>query len=94
MNATQPDNNQNDDEWIQKLIAEEQRRADAAGVHLLEHMAHENGDILKPVIVKTLKHAKAHRNGCPDDCKLQASLERLKQRYSISDKVVKVKSRH
>ena len=85
-------NNNKDDEWVQTLIAKEQKRADEAGVHLLEYMACENGGILKPVIVKALKHAEVHQNGCPDDCKSQTSLKQLKQRYGISDD--KVKGRH
>lgn len=69
------------DAWIEKFMAEKQREAEEAGVPLLVYMAHEHGGILKPVVIKLLKHAKAHLGECPDDCAFQASLDRLSEEY-------------
>lgn len=72
------------DEWIEKFMAEKQKEADAAGVPLLVYMAHEHGGILKPVIVKLLKRAKAHPGGCPDDCQFQSSIVQLNKKYGVN----------
>ena len=84
MNVSSQDKAKERDEWIERLMAEKQRQADEAGVPLLVYMANEHGGILKPVIIKLLKHAKAHPGECPDDCEFQASIERLKIKYRVS----------
>ncbi|HEV2402650.1 MAG TPA: hypothetical protein VGS08_00425 [Candidatus Saccharimonadales bacterium] len=67
------------DEWARTFMAEQQKLADAEGVDLLVYMAHAHGGLLKPVVIKLLKHAKAHPDKCPDDCAFLASIRRLKK---------------
>ncbi len=57
--------------WIQELMAEKQRLADEAGMHVLLYMAQEHDGALKDVVFKLLKHAQAHPRECPDDCTFQ-----------------------
>jgi hypothetical protein len=68
-------------EWLTKLMATEQKRADAAGMNLIEYMSQVNGGILKNTIAKMLRHAKAHATFCPNDCAFQKSLDELKKKY-------------
>lgn len=65
-------------EWITQFMATEQKRADAAGMNLIEYMAQANGGILKETIGKMVRHARAHPVTCPSDCAFQASIKRLK----------------
>lgn len=66
-------------EWLTQLMAEEQKRADVAGMNILEYMAQANGGILRETIAKMARHAKAHPQDCPSDCTFQASLKKLKE---------------
>lgn len=66
-------------EWLTQLMAEEQKRADAAGMNIFEYMAQANGGILRETVAKMVRHAKAHSQGCPSDCTFQASLKKLKE---------------
>ena len=70
-------------EWLDKFWAEEQKRADAAGMHLIEYQMQANGGIMRPTILKMLHHNKAHPNTCPPDCVFQASIGRLKEQHDI-----------
>jgi hypothetical protein len=70
-------------EWIKQFMAEEQKRADALGMNIIEYQMQANGGILKPTILKLLRHAKAHPKTCPPDCAYQASIKRLKEQYSV-----------
>lgn len=85
MNASTKNNGKKDEEQIQAMMTELHKQADAAGEHLLVHMGKMSDGILKPVIKKMLKHEIAHRGGCPKDCQLLPSLERLKREYGIND---------
>lgn len=71
------------DEFVSTFMAEQQKLADAAGVHLLVYMAQAQGGILKETIVKMLKHARAHQDGCTPDCEYEASSEQLKEKYGV-----------
>jgi hypothetical protein len=70
-------------EWLTQFWAEEQKRADAAGMNIIEYQMQANGGILKPTILKMLRHTKAHPDVCPPDCAFQASIKRLKEQYRI-----------
>jgi hypothetical protein len=70
-------------EWLAKFWAEEKKRADAAGMNLLEYQMQANDGLLKPTILKLLRHAKAHPKTCPLDCAFQASLKKLKEQYGV-----------
>ena len=72
------------EEWLKKFLAEEQKRADAAGMSLLEYQMQAQGGILKPTILKMLCHAKAHPKTCPPGCALQRSLQELKEKYKTT----------
>lgn len=63
-------------EWLEKFWAERQKEAEAAGMHVIQYMAQADGGILKPTIIKMLRHAKAHPRACPSDCTFQASIKR------------------
>ena len=69
--------------WLTKFWADEQKRADAAGMNIIEYQMRANGGILKPTILKLLSHAKAHPEACPSDCAYQASIKKLKAQYGI-----------
>lgn len=71
-------------EWLKKFMAEEQARADALGMNIVEYQMQAEGGILKPTILKMLRHAKAHPSTCPPDCAFQRSLNELKKKYSTS----------
>ena len=68
--------------WVTGFMAAEQKRADAAGMNLIEYMAQANGGILKETIGKMVRHAQDHPKECPLDCSFQASLKRLKAKHS------------
>ena len=80
MTDTAPSEIQPKQEWLKKFMAEEQARADALGMHIIEYLMQAEGGILQPTIVKMLRHAKAHPNTCPPDCAFQPSLDKLKRR--------------
>jgi len=67
--------------WIAQFMAEEQKRADNAGMTLVEYMAQANGGILKETIGKIVRHAQDHPKQCPPDCSFQASLRKLKHQH-------------
>lgn len=69
---------------IKNFMTEQQKLADAAGMNVIEYMAQAEGGILKPTILKLLKHAQAHPKECPSDCTFQASLKKLKDKYSVA----------
>lgn len=71
-------------EWLEKFWAEEQKRADVAGMNIIEYQMQANGGIMRPTILKLLRHAKAHPKTCPPDCTFQRSLDELKQKYGSS----------
>ncbi len=71
-------------EWLKKFMAEEQARADALGMNIIEYQMQAEGGILKPTILKMLRHAKAHPKTCPPDCAFQRSLDELKKKYGTS----------
>lgn len=83
MRTSRHDKAKERNEWIEAFIAEKQRQADEAGVPLPVYMANELGGILKPVIIKMLKHIQAHPNECPADCAFQASIRKLRRKYGI-----------
>lgn len=68
-------------EWLKKFMAEEQARADALGMNIIEYQMQAEGGILKPTILKMLRHAKAHPKTCPPDCAFVRSLQELKEKY-------------
>lgn len=70
-------------EWLTQFWAEEQKRADAAGMNLIEYQMQANDGLLKPTILKLLRHAKVHPKTCPADCAFQASIKRLKKDFSV-----------
>ena len=70
-------------EWLTQFWAKEQKRADAAGMNIIEYQMQANNGLLKPTILKLLRHAKAHPNTCPLDCEYQASIKRLKEQYGV-----------
>jgi hypothetical protein len=78
MNEVQPR-----EEWLEQFWAEEQKRADALGMNIIEYQMQANGGILRPTILKLLRHAKAHPTTCPPDCAFQTSMERLKEQCNI-----------
>ncbi len=85
MIAVNASNKSNDsDEFVHKFWAEQKKLADAEGINVFAYLARANGGLLKPTIIKLLKHAQAHPNECPDDCAFQASIERLKEEYGVS----------
>lgn len=71
-------------EWLKEFMTEEQARADALGMDIIEYQMQAEGGILKPTILKMLRHAKAHPKTCPPDCAFQRSLNELKRKYSTS----------
>ena len=71
-------------EWLEKFMAKEQKRADAAGMNLIEYMAQANGGILKETIAKMVLHAKDHPTTCPPDCSFQASINKLKLEHNVA----------
>ncbi len=71
------------EKWIEHLWSDEQKRADAAGMNIIEYQMQANDGLLKPVITKLLRHNKAHPDVCPPDCAFQTSLKLLKEQYSI-----------
>jgi len=68
-------------EWLTQFWADEQKRADAAGMNIIEYQMQANGGMLKPTILKMLRHAKAHPKTCPPDCTFQVSIKRLKEQF-------------
>lgn len=71
-------------EWLKQFWADEQKRADAAGMNIIEYQMQANGGILKPTILKMLRHTKAHPKTCPADCAFQSSLKKLKEQYGVN----------
>jgi hypothetical protein len=71
------------EEWIEQLWSDEQKRADAAGMNIIEYQMQANDGLLKPVITKLLRHNKAHPDTCPSDCAFQVSIKKLEEQYSI-----------
>lgn len=71
------------EEWMERLWADEQKRADAAGMNIIEYQTQANDGLMKPVITKLLLHNKAHPDTCPSDCAFQASIERLKEQHGV-----------
>lgn len=69
---------------IKNLMAKQQKLADAAGINVIEYIAQAEGGILKPTLVKLLKHSQAHPKECPADCTFQASLQKLRDKYSVA----------
>jgi hypothetical protein len=82
MTKTQDKNITKADQFASEFMAEQQRLADEAGVNLYVYLANSHGGILKPTIIKMIKHAQAHTDKCPEDCAFQASLKSLKEKYS------------
>lgn len=72
------------EEWIKQFMTEEQKRADALGLSLIEYYMQVEGGLLKPTMLKMLRHAKAHPKTCPPDCAFQRSLDELKKKYGTS----------
>lgn len=70
---------QSKQEWLEKFWAERQKEAEAAGMHVIQYMAQADGGILKPTIIKILRHANAHPKTCPADCVFQRSSNELKK---------------
>lgn len=70
--------------FAEQFWADEQKRADAAGMNIIEYQMQAEDGILKPVIIKLLKHQKAHPKTCPADCAFQASINKLKEQYSTN----------
>lgn len=62
-------------------MAEEQKRADALGMNIVEYQMQVENSILKPTILKLLSHAKAHAETCPSDCAFQTPIKKLKEHY-------------
>lgn len=71
------------EEWIEQLWADDQKRADAAGMNIIEYQMQANDGLMKPVIVKLILHNKAHPDTCPPDCAFQTSLKRLKEQHGV-----------
>jgi hypothetical protein len=71
-------------EQIERFWADEQQRADTAGMNIIEYQMQANDGLLKPVIVKLLRHNKAHPDTCPADCVFQSSIKELKEQYSVN----------
>jgi len=65
--------------WAEQFWADEQKRADAAGMNIIEYQMQAGGGIMKPTIIKILRHNQAHPDTCPPDCAFLASIERLKE---------------
>lgn len=74
---------QSNQEWLKKFMAEEQVHADALGMNIIEYQMQAAGGVLKPTILKMLRHAKAHPKTCPPDCAFQRSLDELKKKHSV-----------
>ena len=70
-------------EWLTKFWADEQKRADAAGMNLIEYQMQANDGLLRPTILKLLRHTKAHPKSCPPNCAFQASIKRLRSQYGV-----------
>lgn len=70
-------------EWLTQFWADEQKRADAAGMHLIEYLMQVEDGLLKPTILKMLSHTKAHPKICPSGCVYQASIKKLKGEFGI-----------
>lgn len=71
------------EEWIEQFMAEEQKRADALGLNLIEYYMQVEDGLLRPTTIKLLRHAKAHPKTCPPDCAFQRSLDDLKKKYGV-----------
>lgn len=69
------------EKFADKFWTDEQKRANAAGMNIIEYQMQANGGLLKPTILKLLRHAKAHPKTCPPDCVFQASIKKLKEKY-------------
>lgn len=72
------------EEWVEQFWTDEQKRADEAGMNVIEYQMQANDGLLKPVINKLLLHNKAHPDTCPPDCAFQASIKKLKEEYSVA----------
>ena len=70
-------------EWLTQFWADEQKRADAAGMNIIEYQMQANDGLLKPVIIKMLRHNKAHPKTCPPDCVWQESIKKLKKEFDV-----------
>lgn len=71
------------EDFATKFWADEQKRADAAGMNITEYQMQANDGLLKSVILKILRHIKAHPNTCPPDCAWQQSMKELKEKYGV-----------
>lgn len=71
-------------EWLTQFWADEQKRADAAGMNIIEYQMQANDGLLKPTILKILRHVKAHPRTCPTGCAFQRSLDELKKDTVLS----------
>jgi hypothetical protein len=71
------------EEWLKKFCAEEQKRADALGMNIIEYYMQVEDGLLRPTILKMLRHAKAHPKTCPPDCAFQRSFDELKKKYGV-----------
>ncbi len=71
------------EKFADKFWADEQKRADAAGMHLIEYLVQVEDGLLKPTILKMLLHSKAHPKTCPPDCVYQASIKKLKEQFGV-----------
>jgi len=71
-------------EQLEQFWTDEQQRADAAGMNIIEYQMQANDGLLKPIIIKVLRHNKAHPDTCPADCAFQASIKRLKNKHDIA----------
>jgi hypothetical protein len=74
-------------EWLKQFWADEQKRADAAGMHVIEYLMQVEDGLLKPTIIKMLRHTKAHPKTCPPDCAWQESMNRLKKKYGVEQHI-------
>ena len=70
-------------EWLAKFQAEEQKRADAMGLNIIEYYMQVENGLLQPTILKLLCHAKAHPKTCPSDCAYQASIKKLEEKFDV-----------
>lgn len=71
------------EEWLKEFMAEEQKRADALGLNLIEYYMQVEDGLLRPTMFKMLRHAKAHPKSCPPGCTFQRSFDELKKKYSV-----------
>jgi len=84
MAATTMSKAQPKEEWIEQFMAEEQKRADALGLNLIEYYMQVEDGLLRPTMLKMLRHVKAHPDRCPSNCSFQTSIRKLKARHSTS----------